>query len=109
MGFRCGLVGLPNAGKSTVFNALLGSGASARAEPYPFCTLEANMAWVDVPDAKLDRLAALFPEKKRVPTQLQLSEGNTFSLLCDAKHNEVISHAVGKRGCDSPRGSLFRR
>jgi len=69
MGFTCGLVGLPNAGKSTIFNAL--SNAGARVESYPFCTIEANIGTVSVPDARLDRLAQVFPDKKKIPTHLE--------------------------------------
>ena len=58
MGFSCGIVGLPNVGKSTLFNALC-STAQAAAENYPFCTIEPNVARVPVPDARLARLAAV--------------------------------------------------
>lgn len=72
MGFACGLVGLPNAGKSTLFNAL--TGAHVRVESYPFCTIDANTGLVPVPDERLDRLAHLYPEKRRVPTRIQFTD-----------------------------------
>ena len=65
-----GLVGLPNAGKSTIFNALTAAGA--RVEPYPFSTLQAQKGVAPVPDPRLDRLHALFPEKKKVPTTIEV-------------------------------------
>src|SRR6202162_2708121 len=58
MGFKCGIVGLPNVGKSTLFNALIQT-ADAQAANYPFCTIEPNVGEVAVPDARLDKLAAL--------------------------------------------------
>ena len=67
MGFKCGIVGLPNVGKSTLFNALT-STASAAAENYPFCTIEPNTGQVPVPDARLGRLAAIAKSKTIVPT-----------------------------------------
>ncbi len=70
MGFNCGIVGLPNVGKSTLFNALT-STAQAAAENYPFCTIEPNVARVPVPDARLDRLAALARSARVVPTQIE--------------------------------------
>ncbi len=70
MGFNCGIVGLPNVGKSTLFNALLNT-AQAEAANYPFCTIEPNVGRVAVPDARLDALAALAQSKQILPTQLE--------------------------------------
>ena len=70
MGFNCGIVGLPNVGKSTLFNALT-STAAAEAANYPFCTIEPNIGRVAVPDARLAVLAALGKSAKIVPTQLE--------------------------------------
>jgi GTP-binding protein YchF len=69
MGFRCGIVGLPNVGKSTLFNALTETQA-AQAANYPFCTIEPNVGQVGVPDLRLDKLAAIAGSAKIVPTQL---------------------------------------
>jgi GTP-binding protein YchF len=69
MGFRCGIVGLPNVGKSTLFNALTETQA-AQAANYPFCTIEPNVGNVGVPDARLDALAKIAGSQKIIPTQL---------------------------------------
>ncbi|MFO7477708.1 MAG: redox-regulated ATPase YchF [Methyloceanibacter sp.] len=69
MGFKCGIVGLPNVGKSTLFNALTES-AAAEAANYPFCTIEPNVGEVPVPDARLDRLASIAKSAQVVPTRL---------------------------------------
>ena len=69
MGFRCGIVGLPNVGKSTLFNALTETQA-AQAANYPFCTIEPNVGQVAVPDERLERLAAIAKSAKIIPTQL---------------------------------------
>jgi hypothetical protein len=69
MGFKCGIVGLPNVGKSTLFNALTET-AAAEAANYPFCTIEPNVGEVGVPDARLDRLAAIGKSAKAIPTRL---------------------------------------
>ena len=70
MGFSCGIVGLPNVGKSTLFNALTQT-ALAQAANYPFCTIEPNTGRVAVPDERLEKLAALANSAKIVPTQLE--------------------------------------
>jgi hypothetical protein len=70
MGFNCGIVGLPNVGKSTLFNALTAT-AAAEAANYPFCTIEPNIGRVAVPDPRLDILARLGKSAKIVPTQLE--------------------------------------
>ena len=69
MGFRCGIVGLPNVGKSTLFNALTETQA-AQAANYPFCTIEPNVGQVAVPDDRLDKIAAIAGSAKIIPTQL---------------------------------------
>ena len=69
MGFRCGIVGLPNVGKSTIFNAL--SRARAPAENYPFCTIEPNVGVVNVPDARLQKIAAIVQPQKATPVIIE--------------------------------------
>ena len=69
MGFKCGIVGLPNVGKSTLFNALTETQA-AQAANYPFCTIEPNVGNVGVPDPRLDELARIAGSQKIIPTQL---------------------------------------
>ena len=69
MGFKCGIVGLPNVGKSTLFNALTQT-AAAQAANYPFCTIEPNVGDVGVPDPRLDKLAAIGKSQAIIPTRL---------------------------------------
>src|SRR6478736_4046681 len=69
MGFKCGIVGLPNVGKSTIFNALTQT-AAAQAANYPFCTIEPNVGEIAVPDARLDKLAVLGKSAQIIPTRI---------------------------------------
>ncbi len=71
MGFNCGIVGLPNVGKSTLFNALTSTAAAAAAN-YPFCTIEPNVGRVPVPDPRLDVIAEIAGSERIVPTQLEV-------------------------------------
>ncbi|MEZ5847139.1 MAG: redox-regulated ATPase YchF [Geminicoccaceae bacterium] len=73
MGFNCGIVGLPNVGKSTLFNALTETAAAAAAN-YPFCTIEPNVGRVPVPDPRLDELAKLAKSEKIIATQLEIKD-----------------------------------
>lgn len=69
MGFNCGIIGLPNAGKSTIFNAI--TSQHVPAESYPFCTIDHNTGIVIVPDERLDKIAAIFKPKRVVPTSVE--------------------------------------
>ena len=71
MGFKCGIVGLPNVGKSTLFNALTNSN-KAQAENFPFCTIDPNIGIVGVPDERLDKLADISTSKKKLIQQFHL-------------------------------------
>ena len=71
MGFNCGIVGLPNVGKSTLFNAIVGTAAAA-ADNYPFCTIEPNVGRVPVPDRRLEQVAQIAGSAKVLPTQLEV-------------------------------------
>lgn len=69
MALECGIVGLPNVGKSTIFSAL--TAAPAQAENFPFCTIDPNVGIVDLPDERLDFLASVFEPKKKTPATVK--------------------------------------
>ena len=105
MGFKCGIVGLPNVGKSTLFNALTNT-ASAAAENYPFCTIEPNVGQVPVPDNRLFKLAELAGSKEIIPTQLSFvdiaglvrgaskGEGLGNQFLANIRETDAICHVL---------------
>ncbi|UUX51270.1 redox-regulated ATPase YchF [Nisaea acidiphila] len=105
MGFKCGIVGLPNVGKSTLFNALTET-AAAEAANYPFCTIEPNTGRVAVPDPRLDKLAALAGSKAILPTQLEFvdiaglvrgaskGEGLGNQFLANIREVDAIAHVL---------------
>lgn len=105
MGFKCGIVGLPNVGKSTLFNALTQT-AAAQAANYPFCTIEPNVGDVAVPDPRLDTLAEIAGSKEIIPTRITFvdiagivrgaskGEGLGNQFLANIREVDAIAHVV---------------
>src|SRR5437764_641686 len=105
MGFKCGIVGLPNVGKSTLFNALTET-AAAQAANYPFCTIEPNVGEVAVPDPRLDKLAEIAKSGQIIPTRLTFvdiaglvrgasrGEGLGNQFLATIREVDAIAHVV---------------
>ncbi|MDE2445251.1 MAG: redox-regulated ATPase YchF [Alphaproteobacteria bacterium] len=105
MGFKCGIVGLPNVGKSTLFNALTQTSA-AQAANYPFCTIEPNVGDVGVPDPRLDILAGIAGSAQIIPTRLTFvdiaglvkgaskGEGLGNQFLANIRETDAIAHVV---------------
>ncbi len=105
MGFNCGIVGLPNVGKSTLFNALTAT-IAAQAANYPFCTIEPNVGRVAVPDPRLDQTALLAKSAKIIPTQLEFvdiaglvrgaskGEGLGNQFLANIRETDAIIHVL---------------
>jgi GTP-binding protein YchF len=105
MGFKCGIVGLPNVGKSTLFNALTQT-AAAQAANYPFCTIEPNVGDVAVPDPRLDVLARIAGSREIIPTRLTFvdiaglvrgaskGEGLGNQFLANIRECDAIAHVV---------------
>ena len=109
MGFKCGIVGLPNVGKSTLFNALTET-AAAQAANYPFCTIEPNVGEVAVPDPRLDKLAEIAKSGQIIPTRLTFVDiaGPGARRLEGRGPRQPVSRHHPRGRCGRACGALLR-
>jgi GTPase SAR1 family protein len=107
MGIQCGIVGLPNVGKSTLFNALTKAGIQA--ENYPFCTIDPNIGVVPVPDSRLDALAAIVKPQKIIPSHGGVRRHRRFGggRVARRRVGQSISGPHPRNRRDRSRGALF--
>ncbi|MCK7512704.1 MAG: 50S ribosome-binding GTPase [Desulfobacterales bacterium] len=108
MSFTCGIVGLPNAGKSTLFNLVTRS--SAPAENYPFCTIDPNIGIMNVPDGNLDAIARIIKPEKIIPTTLKLFDiaGLVKRGIQGRGPGQPVPGTDQGRGCRCSRGQMLR-
>jgi GTP-binding protein YchF len=106
MGFNCGIVGLPNVGKSTLFNAITNTSAAAAAN-YPFCTIEPNIGRVPVPDPRLEPLTRIGKSAKTVPTQLEIKD--IAGLVRDAELVETELLLADLESLERQKDGLVKR
>ncbi len=107
MGLQCGIVGLPNVGKSTLFNCL--SNAKAQAANFPFCTIEPNVGVITVPDERLNKLVEIVEPKNTVPNTIEIVDiaGLVKGASKGRRSGQPVSGQYTCHQCDYPRAALL--
>lgn len=107
MGLKCGIVGLPNVGKSTLFNCL--SNAKAQAANFPFCTIEPNIGVITVPDERLNKLEELVKPQRVVPTTVEIVDiaGLVKGLKQRRRSRQSVSCQHPRNRCHTSRSALL--
>ena len=105
MALKCGIVGLPNVGNSTLFNCL--SNAKAQSANFPFCTIEPNLGVINVPDARLEKLVEMVQPQNTVPTTVEIVDSRAWS---KARQGEGLATVLGehpRNPCHPARSPVF--